>query len=120
MMAARRPAIVTDDDWFSIRFEFATWIGGSAASRAARSATTPANSASGTTRFTSPMRSASAASMMSARNTSSLARCNPTRRGSSHDPPKSTLRPRLEKISEKRARSEARRIGRMPATPTIA
>ena len=60
-----------------------------------------------TTRFTSPMRSASVASITSARNTSSLARCMPTSRGSTHEPPKSTTSPRFEKISLKRARSDA-------------
>ena len=80
-----------------------------ACSRAAvASSLTVASSRScGTTRFTRPMRSASAASITSARSTSSLARCMPTRRGSSHDPPKSTTRPRLAKISLNRARSEA-------------
>ena len=53
------------------------------------------------------MRSASVASMMSARNTSSLARCRPMSLGKIQEPPKSILSPRLENISENRARSEA-------------
>ena len=44
-----------------------------------------------------------AASTDSARKTSSFARCRPTSRGSSHEPPKSTTSPRFEKISMKRA-----------------
>ena len=45
--------------------------------------------------------------MISARNASSLARCSPTSRGNNHEPPKSMARPRLAKISVKRARSDA-------------
>ena len=82
-------------------------IGGPAASRAAQLVDEPSSSASGTTRLTSPMRSASAASMMSASRVSSLARCMPTRRGSTHEPPKSMVRPRRAKISENRAVSPA-------------
>ena len=43
------------------------------------------------------------ASRMSAKKASSLARWSPMSRGSSHDAPKSTDRPRLEKICENRA-----------------
>ena len=72
----------------------------------ARARLAPAGRAA-TIRFTSPMRSASVASITSASSTSSLARCMPTRRGNIHEPPKSTTRPRLEKISLNRARSDA-------------
>ena len=97
-------AIDTEKDWLSSRFEIDSWTGGRAASRARAPSRSLARSSAGTTRFTRPMRSASAASMMSAKNTSSFALCRPTSRGSNHEPPKSTLRPRFEKISEKRAR----------------
>ena len=36
-----------------------------------------------------------------------MARCMPTSRGNIHEPPKSTTSPRFEKISLKRARSDA-------------
>jgi len=51
--------------------------------------------------------SVSDAEMMSPKSASSLARWMPTRRGSSHVPPRSTVRPRLAKISEKRASFDA-------------
>ena len=73
----------------------------------AQSSTKASSSPAGTTRFTSPRASASLAEMMSANSASSLARCSPTSRGSSHEPPKSIDRPRRAKISEKRASSEA-------------
>lgn len=50
-----------------------------------------------------PMRSASTPSMISPRSTRRLACCRPTTRERSHAPPKSADRPRLTKISEKRA-----------------
>src|SRR5262245_43558636 len=59
---------------------------------------------------------------MSAKNASSFAFCTPTRRGSSHEVPPSSARPRLAKISEKRARSLAstrsQASARPSATPT--
>ena len=54
-----------------------------------------------------PISNASLAEMMSANNANSLALCNPTSRGSTHDPPKSIDSPLRAKISEKRASSEA-------------
>ncbi len=53
------------------------------------------------------MRRASAASMMSAENTSSLAFASPTSRGKSQVPPPSGTRPMRAKTSPNRARSEA-------------
>ena len=51
------------------------------------SSTVASRSSAGTTRFTRPMRSASAAVITSARNASSLALCTPISRGRSHEPP---------------------------------
>ena len=81
--------------------------GGPAASRCAQSSTKASSSSCGTTRLTRPMRSASAASSISASKTSSFALCSPSRRGRTQEPPKSMLSPRRAKISEKRARSDA-------------
>src|SRR5690606_41517103 len=50
---------------------------------------TRATSSAGTTRLTRPSRSASAAGRSSPKNMISLARCSPTRRGSSQQPPPS-------------------------------
>src|SRR6266508_878475 len=81
--------------------------GGPAAILAASVRVVASSSATGTTRLTRPIRSASAASMMSAVNTSSLALASPTSRGRSQVPPPSGTRPILAKTSPKRARSEA-------------
>src|SRR5947209_7093477 len=81
--------------------------GGPEANREAHSSTALSSSTAGTTRFTNPNSSASAAEMTSAKYASSNALCSPTRRGSTQEPPQSNANPRFEKISEKRASSEA-------------
>ena len=101
-------SIVDENDAFRSFFVIDSASGGPAARRPAQSSTKASISAAGTTRLTMPNRSASAAEMMSAKNASSLALCSPTRRGSTHEPPKSMLRPRRAKISLKRASSRPR------------
>ena len=81
--------------------------GGPAARRCAQPSTNASSSRSATTRLRMPSSLASSADRMSAKYASSFARCRPISRGSSHDDPPSTDRPRREKISEKRALSDA-------------
>ena len=100
-------SMVTFIELLSMRLLCAIAIGGEATRRAAQPATNASRSASGSTRLTRPSSFASAASTMSPKNASSLAMCRPTRRGNTHEPPKSSERPRREKISEKRAVSDA-------------
>ena len=105
--ASSASSIVIENEFESRRLVMPRAIGGPAARRLAQSATKASSSPAGTTRLTSPISAASFAEMMSAKSASSLARCMPTRRGRSHEPPKSMVSPRRAKISEKRACSEA-------------
>ncbi len=91
----------------SIRLVICRARGGPVAKRWAQPSTKSSTSSSGKTRFTIPSSRASWAERISASSASSLALCMPTRRGSSHVPPKSTESPRRAKISEKRALSPA-------------
>src|SRR3981189_2859417 len=97
----------TANDLLSIVLVIDRASGGPAARRVAQSSTKASSSAAGTTRLTTPNPLASSAEMMSAKKDSSLARCSPISRGSNHDDPKSTDRPRREKIWENRAVSDA-------------
>ena len=77
------------------------------AMRSASACVSAARSAAFTTRLTSPMRCASAASMISAVKISSFARASPTTRDSNQVPPPSGTSPIFPKTSPKRARSAA-------------
>ncbi|OGL20020.1 MAG: hypothetical protein A3K12_13100 [Candidatus Rokubacteria bacterium RIFCSPLOWO2_12_FULL_71_19] len=98
---------VTEKALVSSRLVSPSAMGGPAASRSAQPLTKASSSAAGTTRFTRPISAACLAEITSAKKANSFARCMPMSRGRSQVPPTSTLRPRREKISEKRAVSAA-------------
>ena len=89
-----------------------------AATSSAQARTVGRSSAAGTTRLTSPMRSASAASILRAENSRSSACAGPTRRGSSQASPHSAIRPRRAKAVVNTAVSEAKRRSAQQAIGT--
>ena len=92
-----------------------TACGGLAAMRSAMALAASSKSASGTTRLTSPMRSASAASTMSPVSASSAALAWPTTNGSSQAPPSPGMMPSFTKLSANLALSPAMRTSHMQA-----
>ena len=92
---------------FTMCLASASTAGGPAAIFSASARVVVSSSATGTTRLTSPMRAASAASMISAVKISSLARARPTTRESSQVPPPSGTSPIFQNSSPNFARSEA-------------
>src|SRR5271168_3857234 len=100
----------------STRFKARTASGGPAASCAASDCASASTLSCGTMRSTTPMRSASAAPIMSPVHSIHAARDSPARRGSRYVPPKSGNNPTFAKFWPNMAWSLAMRISQPSAT----